>query len=53
VIDLSAMRQVEVDAERGMATVGGGATVRDVIDAAAQQGLVAVAGGCGSVGWPV
>lgn len=44
------MRQVEVDAERGMATVGGGATVRDVIDAAAQQGLVAVAGGCGSVG---
>jgi FAD/FMN-containing dehydrogenase len=50
VIDLSAMRHVEIDAEARIATVAGGARAKDVINAAARHGLVAVTGNCGSVG---
>jgi FAD/FMN-containing dehydrogenase len=50
VIDLSAMRQVRIDADRRVATVAGGATARDVATAAAHHGLVAVTGNCGDVG---
>ena len=50
VIDLSAMRQVAIDPERGIAMVAGGALARDVIAAAEPHGLVAVTGACSSVG---
>jgi FAD/FMN-containing dehydrogenase len=50
VIDLSGMRQVEVDADARIATVAGGATTRDVIEAAAPHELVAATGTFGSVG---
>ena len=50
VIDLTGMRQVAVDTETRTATVGGGATAREVIAAAAPYGLVAATGTCGSVG---
>jgi hypothetical protein len=50
VIDLSAMRQVQVDATQCIAAVAGGATARDVIAAAARHGLIAVTGNCGDVG---
>jgi hypothetical protein len=50
VIDLSGMRQVEVDPCARVATVAGGATVQDVLAAAAPHGLVAVTGSCGAVG---
>src|SRR6516164_2171880 len=50
VIDLTGMRQVAVDTETRTATVGGGATAREVIAAAAPHGLVAATGTCGSVG---
>jgi FAD binding domain len=44
------MRQVAVDAGARIATVGGGATAREVIAAAAPHGLAAATGTCGSVG---
>jgi hypothetical protein len=47
-IDLSRMRGVEIDAEAGVATVAGGASVGDVIAAAAPRGLVAVTGVSGN-----
>jgi FAD/FMN-containing dehydrogenase len=50
VLDLTRMRQVAVDAQARVATVQGGATIRDVITAAAPYGLVPVAGNSGSVG---
>jgi FAD/FMN-containing dehydrogenase len=50
VIDLSAMRCVEVDAEKRIATVSGGAAAREVVAAADPHGLVAVTGNCGTVG---
>ena len=50
VIDLSAMRQVTIDAGARTATIGGGATAHDVLAAAAPHGLVAVTGNCGTVG---
>ncbi len=50
VVDLSAMRHVEVDPEASVATLAGGATVRGIIAAATPYGLVAVTGNCGSVG---
>ena len=50
VIDLSAMRRVHVDAEAEIATIEGGATVRDVVEAAAMYGLVPVGGTVGPVG---
>jgi FAD/FMN-containing dehydrogenase len=50
VIDLSGMRTVTVDAQARVATVGGGATAADVMDAAAPYGLVAAAGNVGCVG---
>jgi FAD/FMN-containing dehydrogenase len=50
VIDLSAMRHVEVDAKSEIATVDGGASARDVVAAAAPHGLLAVTGNCGDVG---
>jgi len=50
VIDLSGMRTVRVDALARVATVGGGATAADVMDAAAPYGLVAAAGNVGCVG---
>jgi FAD/FMN-containing dehydrogenase len=50
VIDLSAMRHVNVDPITRIATVEGGATAADVIGAARQYGLVAVTGNIGAVG---
>jgi FAD/FMN-containing dehydrogenase len=50
VIDLSAMRRVDVDPHAHIATVEGGATAGDVIAAAAPHGLVAVTGSIGAVG---
>jgi FAD/FMN-containing dehydrogenase len=50
VIDLSAMRQVTVNATGRVATVAGGARARDVIAATAPHGLTAVTGNCGAVG---
>jgi len=49
-IDLSAMRQVNVEVATKAAVVAGGATAADVVDAAAPHGLVAVTGNCGTVG---
>ena len=50
VIDLSRMRQVEVDVSRRVATVAGGAIASDVIAAAVPHGLAAVTGNVGAVG---
>src|ERR1700733_655365 len=50
VIDLSAMRQVSVNATARVAPVAGGAQASDVIAAAAPHGLAAVTGNCGAVG---
>jgi FAD/FMN-containing dehydrogenase len=50
VVDLSEMRQVEVDSRGQVATVAGGATAGDLIAAAAPHGLVAVTGSVGAVG---
>ncbi len=50
VIDLSAMRGVEVDATDRVATVQGGARATDLAAAAAPHGLAAVTGNAGSVG---
>ncbi len=49
-IDLSGMRQVEIDAAARIATVAAGARAADVIAAAAPYGLAAVTGNCGAVG---
>jgi FAD/FMN-containing dehydrogenase len=49
-IDLSPMRQVKIEAATKAAIVAGGATVEDVINAAAPNELVAVTGNCGTVG---
>jgi hypothetical protein len=48
VIDLRGMRDVKVDAD--VATVGGGATANDLIEAAAAAGWSAVTGTVGAVG---
>jgi hypothetical protein len=50
VIDLSRMRQVNVDVARRVATVAGGAIAADVSAAAAPHGLAAVTGNVGAVG---
>jgi FAD/FMN-containing dehydrogenase len=50
VIDLSGMRQVVVDPRSKVATVAGGARVKDVATAAGTHGLVAALGNCGTVG---
>jgi hypothetical protein len=50
VIDLTAMRSVEVDAVAMVATVGGGATGTDVTAATAPNGLAAVTANVGAVG---
>jgi FAD/FMN-containing dehydrogenase len=50
VIDLSRMRQVIVDPRSRIATVSGGAKVKDVAAAAGAHGLVAALGNCGEVG---
>lgn len=50
VIDLSRMRQVEVDANEQVATVAGGALASDVTAAAAPYGLAAVTPNVGAVG---
>jgi FAD/FMN-containing dehydrogenase len=50
VIDMSGMRSVTVDASARVATVGGGATAAELIDAVAPYGLVAATGNCGAVG---
>ena len=50
VVDLSRMRQVEVDARTQVATVGGGARAIDVIAVAGPHGLAAVTGASGTVG---
>ena len=49
-IDLSAMRRVTIDPVSRFATLAGGATARDVIDAAAPHELAAVTGYCDSIG---
>ena len=50
VIDLSTMRQVIVDPHSRVATVQGGARLKDVAAAAGAHGLVAALGNCGAVG---
>jgi FAD/FMN-containing dehydrogenase len=50
VVDLSAMRSIEIDPEKRIAKVAGGARASDLIAAAAPHGLVAVTGNCGAVG---
>src|SRR6266851_489771 len=50
VVDLSRMRQVEVDVRGRVATVAGGALAGDVIAAAGPHGLAAVTGAAGTVG---
>jgi len=50
VVDLSRMRQVEVDVRRRVATVAGGARAIDVFAAAGPHGLAAVTGVAGTVG---
>lgn len=50
VLDLSGMRTVDVDAHRGVATIGGGALSADVVGAAERVGLTAVTGTAGLVG---
>ena len=52
VIDLSGMRQVVVDPHSRVATVGGGAKVKDVSAVAGAHALVAALGNCGEVGPP-
>jgi FAD/FMN-containing dehydrogenase len=50
VIDLSTMSQVIVDPHSRVATVAGGAKVKDVVAPADAHGLVAALGNCGEVG---
>jgi hypothetical protein len=50
VIDLTSMRQVVVDPHSRVATVAGGAQIKDVAVAADTHGLVAALGNCGAVG---
>lgn len=50
VIDMSGMRSVTVDTSARIATVGGGITAAELIDAVAPYGLVAATGNCGAVG---
>jgi FAD/FMN-containing dehydrogenase len=50
VIDLTGMRDVVVDPRALVATVAGGAQVKDVAAAAGAHGLVAALGNCGTVG---
>jgi FAD/FMN-containing dehydrogenase len=50
VIDLSTMRRVMVDPHLRIATVAGGAKLKDVAAAAGAHGLVAALGNCGTVG---
>lgn len=50
VIDQTGVRQVRVDVQKRVATVGGGATIRDVITAVTPHELAAAAGTAGSVG---
>ena len=50
VIDLSMMRQVQVDPDTRIATVAGGAVAADVTEAAAPHGLAAITGNVGAVG---
>ncbi|MFI7604274.1 FAD-binding oxidoreductase [Micromonospora sp. NPDC049366] len=50
VLDLSGMNSVRVHPEGGQVTVGGGASVGEVLSAAEEHGLVAVTGTVDSVG---
>ena len=50
VIDLTRLREVIVDPEARVATVAGGARIKDVAAAADAHGLVAALGNCGAVG---
>jgi len=50
VIDLTRMQEVVVDPHSRVATVSGGATLKDVAAAAGAHGLVAALGNCGMVG---
>jgi FAD/FMN-containing dehydrogenase len=50
VVDLSAMRRVVIDPVTRVATVEGGATVADVINAAKPHGLAAVTGNFSAIG---
>jgi FAD/FMN-containing dehydrogenase len=50
VIDLTAMSQVCINSKSRIATVGGGAKLRDLAMEADTHGLVAAVGNCGAVG---
>ncbi|MEU5582717.1 FAD-binding oxidoreductase [Streptomyces huasconensis] len=50
VLDLTDMREVQVDVDHRFATVGGGALSSDVVSAAERVGLTAVTGTAGAVG---
>ena len=49
VLDLTGMRNVVVDPQARVATVGGGARIRDLVAAAGAHDLVPVVGNCGTV----
>ncbi len=49
-VDLSAFTTVTVDQGRRVASVGGGARIRDLLAATLEAGLVTPMGSCGSVG---
>ena len=49
-IDLGAFTTVTVDADRRIASVGGGTKIRDLLTATLAAGLFTPMGGCGSVG---
>jgi hypothetical protein len=49
-IDLGAFNAVSVDANRRIASVGGGTTIRELLTATLAFGLVTPMGSCGSVG---
>jgi FAD/FMN-containing dehydrogenase len=49
-IDLAAFNAVKVDRDRRIASVGGGARIRELLTATLAEGLVTPMGSCGSVG---
>ncbi|KAJ3580058.1 hypothetical protein NPX13_g507 [Xylaria arbuscula] len=50
-IDLSLMNSVTVDAENGIAVIGGGAKIQTVLDAVSKAGFMIPSGTCGCAGY--
>lgn len=49
-IDMKSMNAVTFSEDRKQATIGGGATVREAVDAAQAAGAMLLTGGCNVVG---